>query len=64
MDKVLAQAAAYGLGMLAAQAVPFTVDAATVLIPAAGVFGLGMLGAALAVARTVRVDPLVALGGN
>lgn len=60
----LGTAAAYGLGMLAAQAVPFTVDAATVLIPAAGVFALGMLGAALAVARTVRVDPLVALGGN
>lgn len=60
----LGTAAAYGLGMLAAQAVPFTVDAATVLIPAAGVFVLGMLGAALAVARTVRVDPLVALGGN
>ncbi len=57
-------AAAFGLGLLAAQAVPFTVDAATVLVPAAGVFVLGMLGAALAVARTVRVDPLVALGGN
>ena len=57
-------AAAFGLGLLAAQAVPFTVDAATVLIPAAGTFALGMLGAALAVARTVRIDPLVALGGN
>ena len=57
-------AAAFGLGLLASQAVPFTVDADTVLIPAAGVFALGMLGAALAVARTVRIDPLVALGGN
>lgn len=57
-------AAAFGLGLLASQAVPFTVDAATVLVPAAGVLALGMLGAALAVARTVRIDPLVALGGN
>ena len=60
----LGTAAAFGLGMLAAQAVPFTVDAATVLIPAAGILALGMLGAALAVARTVRIDPLLALGGT
>lgn len=57
-------AAAAGLGALASQAVPFTVDLATVLVPAAGMIALGMLGATLAVVRTVRIDPLLALGGN
>lgn len=57
-------AAAFGLGLVAANVAPFIVDPATVLVPAAGVLVLGMLGAALAVARVTRVDPLTALGGN
>ena len=55
---------AAGLGAVASNFVPFTVDAFTVIVPALGVLVLGMLGATLAVARVTRVDPLVALGGN
>ena len=60
----LGTAAAFGLGLIAQQAVPFSVTTATVAVPAAGMMLLGLLGSAVAVARTVRVEPLVALGGN
>ncbi|MDX2340079.1 ABC transporter permease [Micrococcus sp. M4NT] len=56
--------AAFGLGRLAAAAVPFLSSAGTTVLPALGVLALGMLGAGLAVARVTRVDPLVALGGS
>ncbi|MFD3545541.1 ABC transporter permease [Streptomyces sp. NPDC058655] len=42
--------------------VPFVLDAATVLVPAAILIALGALGAALSVRRITAVDPLTALG--
>ncbi|WP_103532684.1 ABC transporter permease [Streptomyces sp. SM11] len=43
-------------------AVPFVLDAATVLVPAAVMVVLGALGAALSIRRITAVDPLTALG--
>ncbi len=43
-------------------AVPFVLDPATVLVPAAVMIALGALGAALSVRRITAVDPLTALG--
>lgn len=43
--------------------VPFVLDPATVLVPAAVMTVLGVLGAALSVRRITAVDPLTALGG-
>lgn len=64
-----AGAAAGGLlgtaaGAVAATAAPFAATAATTVLPVAGVFLLGLAGAALAVRRVTKVDPLLALGGN
>lgn len=42
--------------------VPFVLDAATVLVPAAVMIALGALGAALSIRRITAVDPLTALG--
>lgn len=56
--------AATGLGALAARGVPFTLDAATTLVPAAGIWVLGILGSLIAVRRVATVDPMIALGGN
>lgn len=42
--------------------VPFVLDAATVLLPAAVLIALGALGAALSIRRITAVDPLTALG--
>ncbi|MEU9039801.1 FtsX-like permease family protein [Streptomyces sp. NPDC048352] len=42
--------------------VPFVLDAATVLVPAAIMIVLGVLGAALSIRRITAVDPLTALG--
>ncbi|MFD1810887.1 FtsX-like permease family protein [Rhodococcus gannanensis] len=53
---------AAGLGVLAAQAVPFTLTATGVALPFVALIALGMLGAAAALARIVAVDPLTALG--
>lgn len=43
-------------------AVPFVLDASTVLVPAGVMIVLGALGAALSVRRITAVDPLTALG--
>ena len=51
-------------GAVAATAAPFAATAATTVLPVAGVFVLGLAGAALAVRRVTKVDPLLALGGN
>ncbi|MBT8160895.1 MULTISPECIES: FtsX-like permease family protein [Arthrobacter] len=51
-------------GIFAAQAAPFMVNALTTLVPIAGIVALGLAGAALAVRGVIRVDPLIALGGN
>ncbi|WP_112469172.1 ABC transporter permease [Streptomyces triticisoli] len=44
-------------------AVPFVLDVPTVLLPAAVMIVLGVLGAGLSVRRITAVDPLTALGG-
>ncbi|WP_069169542.1 ABC transporter permease [Streptomyces griseus] len=43
-------------------AVPFVLDASTVLVPAGVMIALGALGAALSIRRITAVDPLTALG--
>lgn len=59
----LGTALAAGLGALISGGnVPFVLDAATVLVPAAVMIVLGALGAALSIRRITAVDPLTALG--
>jgi putative ABC transport system permease protein len=54
---------ASGIGALISGGdVPFVLDAATVLVPAAIMIVLGALGAALSIRRITAVDPLTALG--
>ncbi|KAA2252866.1 ABC transporter permease [Solihabitans fulvus] len=53
---------ATGLGVLAAQAVPFQVDVTTTLVPLALMVAVGVLGAAIAVRRITSVDAINALG--
>ncbi|WP_329371385.1 ABC transporter permease [Streptomyces sp. NBC_00669] len=56
---------AIGVGALVAgSAVPFLLEPATVLVPAAVMIALGALGAALSVRRITSVDPLTALGST
>ncbi|MEU1370625.1 ABC transporter permease [Streptomyces sp. NPDC005803] len=56
-------ALASGIGVLVSGgAVPFVLDAATVLVPAAVMIALGAVGAALSIRRITAVDPLTALG--
>ncbi|MBT2454622.1 ABC transporter permease [Streptomyces sp. ISL-86] len=56
-----ALAAAFG-ALISGGDVPFVLDAATVLVPAAIMIVLGALGAALSIRRITAVDPLTALG--
>ncbi|MEU6310870.1 ABC transporter permease [Streptomyces sp. NPDC047014] len=59
----LGTALAAGLGaLISGGEVPFVLDAATVLVPAAIMIALGALGAALSIRRITAVDPLTALG--
>ncbi|MGV9522320.1 ABC transporter permease [Streptomyces griseus] len=59
----LGTALAAGAGaLIGGGAVPFVLDASTVLVPAAVMIALGALGAALSVRRITAVDPLTALG--
>ncbi|WGP13535.1 ABC transporter permease [Streptomyces sp. SH5] len=59
----LGAALAAGAGaLIGGGAVPFVLDPATVLVPAAVMTALGALGAALSVRRITAVDPLTALG--
>lgn len=51
-------------GLAAGTTVPFALTPITVLVPALGVFLLGLAGALLATGRISSVDPLLALGGN
>ncbi|MFF9350109.1 ABC transporter permease [Streptomyces sp. NPDC014734] len=54
---------ASGIGaLISGGAVPFVLDAATVLVPAAVMIVLGAVGAALSIRRITAVDPLTALG--
>ncbi|MGW0393636.1 ABC transporter permease [Streptomyces sp. NPDC003042] len=59
----LGTALAAGFGaLISGGEVPFVLDAATVLVPAAVMIALGALGAALSIRRITAVDPLTALG--
>jgi len=59
----LGAALASGVGALVAGgSVPFVLDAATILVPAAVMIALGAAGAALSIRRITAVDPLTALG--
>lgn len=53
---------AAGIGAIAGSAVPFVLDTATLLFPAAVMVLLGLAGAAIALRRVTTVDPLTALG--
>ncbi|WP_329539915.1 ABC transporter permease [Streptomyces sp. NBC_01358] len=56
-------ALASGIGALVSGgAVPFVLEASTVLFPAAVMIALGAVGAALSIRRITAVDPLTALG--
>ncbi|MFI5806282.1 ABC transporter permease [Streptomyces sp. NPDC051561] len=50
------------LGAAIGGAVPFVLDAATLLVPAFVMIALGIVGAALSIRRITAVDPLTALG--
>lgn len=54
----------FGGGLLAGEAAPFEISLTTTVLPVVGVVVLGLGGAALAVRRSTRVDPLLALGGS
>ncbi|WP_405487452.1 ABC transporter permease [Streptomyces sp. NBC_00096] len=56
-----ALAAGFG-ALISGGAVPFVLDAATVLVPSLVMIALGALGAALSIRRITAVDPLTALG--
>ena len=51
-------------GWAAGRAAPFVLSAATAVFPVLGIILLGLAGAAAAVRRVIKVDPLTALGGN
>ncbi|MGW4898539.1 ABC transporter permease [Kitasatospora sp. NPDC004240] len=55
-------AIALAAGAVVASAVPFVLDAPTLLLPAAVMIALGAVGAALSIRRITSVDPLTALG--
>ncbi|MCR2799862.1 ABC transporter permease [Microbacterium sp. zg-Y818] len=60
----LGVAAGVGLGALMPDAMPFALEAAPIAVASALTITLGLLGAAVAVLRIVRIDPLRALGGQ
>ncbi|MCX5203286.1 ABC transporter permease [Streptomyces sp. NBC_00237] len=62
LGTLLGTALATLLGALIGGAVPFVLEAATLLVPAFVMIALGIVGAALSVRRITAVDPLTALG--
>ncbi|GAA3486347.1 hypothetical protein GCM10018987_04260 [Streptomyces cremeus] len=62
LGTLLGTALATGLGALIGGAVPFVLEAATLLVPALVMIALGIVGAALSIRRITAVDPLTALG--
>ncbi|MBB5870817.1 putative ABC transport system permease protein [Allocatelliglobosispora scoriae] len=63
LGTALGTALAAGIGAaIGGSAVPFVLDAATVLVPMAVIIALGAFGAALSIRRITSVDPLTALG--
>ena len=57
-------AAGLGLGAAMPDAMPFDLEAAPIATATALTIGLGLVGAAVAVVRISRIDPLNALGGQ
>lgn len=57
-------AAGLGLGAAMPDAMPFDLEAAPIATATALTIGLGLIGAAVAVVRISRIDPLNALGGQ
>lgn len=51
-------------GAVMGDAVPFVLDASTTILPAAGLIGLGLLGAGFALRFVTTTDPLTALGST
>ncbi|MFC9330629.1 ABC transporter permease [Kitasatospora sp. NPDC057015] len=62
LGTALGTAIAVGAGAALGSAVPFVLDAPTVLLPAGVMIALGALGAGLSIRRITSVDPLTALG--
>lgn len=60
----LGVAAGLGLGTAMPEAMPFALEAAPIAVATALTIGLGLIGAAVAVVRISRIDPLTALGGQ
>lgn len=60
----LGVAAGVGMGAAMPSAMPFELEAGPIALASALTIVLGLLGAAVAVLRIVRVDPLTALGGQ
>jgi putative ABC transport system permease protein len=56
--------AGLGLGALMPEAMPFDIEAAPIAVATVLTIGLGLIGAAIAVVRISRIDPLNALGGQ
>ncbi len=68
---LLSVSAAVGVGLglamgavITSTAMPFALEAGPIAVATAALLVLGVIGAAVAVARIVRVDPLTALGEN
>ncbi len=57
----LGTVAALGLGLVAAQVVPFSLSISTTVVPFLVLVATGMIGAAASLARIAKVDPLTAL---
>lgn len=55
--------AAIGVGLLVRQSVPVVVAPSTIVVPFLLMIAVGLVGAATAVRRVVRVDPMIALAG-
>ncbi|MFS0717283.1 ABC transporter permease [Arthrobacter sp. 1P04PC] len=60
----LGVAAGLGLGAAIPEAMPFSLEPAPIATATALTIGLGLIGAAVAVVRISRIDPLNALGGQ
>lgn len=61
---ILGVAAGVALGAAMPDTMPFDLEAAPIAVATALTIGLGLLGAAVAVLRITRIDPLRALGGQ
>ena len=60
----LGVAAGVGLGMAMPQGMPFALEVTPILTSSLITITLGLIGAAVAVFRIIRIDPITALGGQ